>query len=85
MVKHGQVRQSLENMLGSRPQTTERGEVLANLARDLADRLDGGCDDRVAGGIAREFRATVDALDNSGGTADAFDELAKRLSAKVGD
>ena len=85
MAMHGQVRQSLEEMLDKRPPTTESGQVMAELARNLADRLDGDCEDRYAAGVAKELRTTVDALDSSGGTADAFDELAKRLSAKVGN
>lgn len=79
------VRKSLDVMLAANPPVTDRAKVLAEMARNLADRLDGGVEDRYAAGVAKELRSTVDALDAAGGTADAFDELAKRLSAKVGD
>ncbi|MGB0890644.1 MAG: hypothetical protein ACPGWS_10210 [Solirubrobacterales bacterium] len=81
----GNLRKTLEGMLKNAPPSTDRAQVLADLARNLADRIDDGCEDRYAAGVAKEFRTTVDALDSLGGTTDAFDELAKRLSAKVVD
>ena len=85
MNMHGPLRETLEGMLDSAPPVSNRAKVLADLARNLADRIDGDCEDRYAAGVAKEFRATVEALDAMGDTTDAFDELAKRLSAKVGD
>lgn len=79
------IRQAIETLLSNSPPATDRAHVLADLARNLADRLDGGCEDRYAAGVAKELRVTVDELESVGGQNDAFDLLAQRLSTKVGD
>ena len=79
------LRESVAELVKNAPPPTDRARVLADLAEVLAGRLDDGCDDRYAAGVAKELRSTVDALEAAGGVSDAFDELAQRLSATVGD
>lgn len=79
------LRESVAELVRNAPPTTDRARVLAELAAQLAGRLDDGCDDRYAAGVAKELRATVDAYESAGGASDAFDELTRRLSATMGN
>lgn len=63
----------------------EADEVRAQLALHLAGRLDAGCEDRYAAGVAKELRAVVAELEAGGAAGDAFAELARQLSAEVLD
>ena len=64
---------------------SDRVEVLAGLALDLAKRIDDGVEDRYLASVAKELRATVDALTTEASASDAFERLERALSATVGN
>lgn len=65
--------------------TISPDQALVTLARTLAQRIDSGVEDKSLAGLARELRATLQALTSNERPADPYDEFFAGLSAPVLD